>query len=118
VNSHSVSWPEEAMWERFRAADHARGVMGISHEKQLSGEFCERRALIRAGRCRFDRLDGPGEIKRLQAEWKTIGPVEEPLGMIGSLPDRVRSDLQPLREPGSRAANASRRGRSRRSSGR
>jgi hypothetical protein len=74
---------EKATWERFRAAcDHffTRRQTDLAERKSVwSANLAKKEALCVRAEALAESTDweaAAGEIKRLQAEWKTIGPVK------------------------------------------
>ena len=107
-----------AVPRRLRSVLHPAPRRSRRAKDGLGRELREEGSAVRqgrgAGRRRPTGTRAAAEIKRLQAEWKTIGPgEEEPVGGdLAALPRRVRRILRPLRAaPRHRARRAGRRAR-------
>ena len=94
----------EALWRRFKAAHDAVWARCEAHfaaqarargrEPGQEDALCEQAEALAESTSWIQTAE---EIKRLQAEWKTIGPVSrgQRKGDLGSLPRGVRSILHP-----------------------
>ena len=106
---------EKAVWERFRAACDrffTRRQEDLKHRKEGWAENLARKeALCVQAEALADSTDWDAaatQMRKLQADWKTIGPVrtiEVGCG-LAALPHRLRPFLRPLQAPRSARADA------------